>query len=93
MDLFSIRLVDTVAEDGDVVVVSVDGQALGRINLSNAGTVLTLPLKPGASTSLKVLAEKDGGGGVTFGAVTSQGQVMSRVMAVGESQDWTVEAR
>ncbi|MBI5882220.1 MAG: hypothetical protein HZB91_03850 [Elusimicrobia bacterium] len=93
MDLFSIRLVDSAAEDGDVVVVSVDGKTLGRVNLSNAGAVLTLPLKPGASTSLKVLAEKDGGGGVTFGAVTSQGQVMSKVMSVGESQDWTVEAR
>ncbi|MBI4676618.1 MAG: hypothetical protein HY748_03465 [Elusimicrobia bacterium] len=93
MDLFSVRLVDTVAEDGDVVIIFVDGKPLGRVDLSNAGAVLTLPLKPGTSTGLKVVAEKDGGGGVTFGAVTSQGQVMSKVMSVGEAQDWTVLAR
>ncbi len=89
-DLYSIKLIDSVAEDGDVVGIFIDGQPLGMVTLSHAGAVLTVPLKSDGATSLRVLAEKDGGGGVTFGAVTSRGQTMSQNMNVGESLTWSV---
>lgn len=89
---YSVRLVDTEAEDGDVVLLLVDGKPLGHFELSNRGATLTLPLRRGQSTSLKVVAEKDGGGGVTFGAASSLGETRSRVMDVGETDAWTVTA-
>ena len=92
-DLYSMRLVDTEAEDGDVVLLLVDGKPLGHILLFNRGTVVTVPVGKSKPTVLTIQAEKDGGGGVTFGMASSQGQVLSRVMQVGENETWSVVAR
>jgi hypothetical protein len=91
-DLYSIRLVDAVAQDGDAVGIHIDGRAFGMVTLSHAGAVLTVPLKADAPTLLKVVAEKDGGGGVTFGAQTSRGEVVEKNMDLGESLSWSVRA-
>jgi hypothetical protein len=47
-------------------------------------------LKKGATTKITCLASQDGGGGVTFRAISSVGEMRTRVMAVGESETWTV---
>ena len=39
---------------------------------------------------MKVSATADGGGGVTVGFVSSLGEARTRVMQVGESEEWQV---
>jgi len=78
------------SEDGDQVEVIVAGVSYGVITLVNAGQDLMIPLHPGATADVRVLAVYDGGGGVTFGATSSLGEVRSRVMDVGQSDYWTV---
>ncbi len=90
VSLFTFRLIDFVAEDGDVVDIAVDGAVLARVTLSHSGAVLTLPLKPGQQHALTVTAVFDGGGGVTFGAQSSAGEIRTRVMSVGESDTRTI---
>lgn len=93
MSLFTVRLMDFVAEDGDIVDVYVDGQPVGQLQLSNTGNVLSIPLTPGKQHSFGVTAVHDGGGGVTFGAQSSAGEMTTRIMGVGESETWTITFR
>lgn len=90
MSMFTVRMIDWVEEDGDVVQIAVNGQALGQVNLSHSGAVLTIPLEPGKTHNFTVTAVADGGGGVTFGAQSSAGQMITRVMGVGENETWTI---
>ncbi len=90
MSLFTFHFVDFVAEDGDIVGVSVDGRDLGRVTLSHAGASLTIPLKPGEQHVIRFTALHDGGGGVTFGAVSSVGRLKTKVMTVGEYDEWVI---
>jgi hypothetical protein len=91
--IFRLRVLDTVAEDGDVVWLSLDGVPFGALELSNAGAELSIALPMGTTAHLLVVAERDGGGGVTFGAISSLGEIRTRVMNVGEREEWTVAVR
>lgn len=90
MSLFTLHMIDFVDEDGDVVDVSINGMTMGQVILSHAGATMTVPLTPGIEQSFGVTAVQDGGGGVTFGAQSSAGQMVTRVMGVGESEVWTL---
>ena len=77
-------------EDGDTVKISLNDIPFGEIVLSNSGAKLTIPLKKGDATKITCLASADGGGGVTFRAISSTGELRTRVMALGESESWTI---
>lgn len=89
--IFSMRLIDDVAQDGDVVQISVDGVPMSYLSLTHAGATLEIPLKKGESHRITVTAVRDGNGGVTLGLQTSAGMIVSRNMAVGESDSWTID--
>jgi hypothetical protein len=91
--LYRVHLLDYLAQDGDVVEVFVDGISLGAVSLANAGTEVLIPLTSGASAQMKVVAIADGGGGVTFGMVSSLNEAKTRVMQVGEFEQWTVAVK
>lgn len=88
--LYSVRLLDFADEDGDAVKISLNDVPFGNIVLSKLGAKLTIPLKKGVTTKITCLATADGGGGVTFRAVSSTGELRTRVMAIGESESWTI---
>lgn len=88
--VFQMRMIDNVDQDGDVVQISVDGVPVSFLSLTHAGATLEIPLKKGESHVITVTAVKDGVGGVTFGMSTSVGDLVSRRMAVGESESWQV---
>lgn len=89
--IFSMRLIDDVAQDGDVVQISIDGVPMSYLSLTHAGATLEIPLKKGQSHRITVTAVRDGTGGVTLGLQTSAGMILSRNMAVGESDSWTID--
>jgi hypothetical protein len=89
--VFSMKLLDNMDQDGDVVMISIDGVPMSYLSLTNAGASLDIPLKKGESHRITVTATHDGVGGVTLGLQTSAGTIMSRNMAVGESETWTVD--
>lgn len=89
--IFSMRLIDDVAEDGDVVQISIDGVPMSYLSLSHGGATLEIPLKKGESHRITITAVRDGTGGVTLGLQTTAGTFLSRNMAVGESDTWTVD--
>ena len=93
MGVFRLHVLDTVAEDGDVVWLSLDGVPFGALELANAGVDVAITLPLGTPAHLLVVAERDGGGGVTFGAASSQGEMRTRVMRVGDREEWTVVVR
>jgi hypothetical protein len=88
--LYRIYLLDFLAEDGDHVEFSVDGLSFGDTLLKGAGTSILIPLAPGTPAQLKVLATVDGGGGVTVGFLSSLGEARTRIMQVGEFDEWQV---
>ena len=89
--LYSVRLLDFADEDGDAVKILLNDVPFGDLVLSNLGAKLTIPLKKGVTTKITCLATVDGGGGgVTFRAISSSGELRTRVMAVGESESWTI---
>jgi hypothetical protein len=88
--IYTLHVLDDLAEDADQVEVVVDGISYGIVTLVNSGQDLLIPLKPGAQAQVQAIARFDGGGGVTFGSRSSLGEVRSRIMAVGESDVWTV---
>ncbi len=89
--LFTMRIVDSAIEDGDAVSLSLEGVPYGEVVLSHAGAQVTVALKVGSTVRLRITAVRDGGGGgVTFGATSSLGEVRTRVMSVGEYEEWTI---
>ena len=88
--LYRVHLLDFLAEDGDHAELFVDGVGLGDVYLKNAGTEILIPLAAGIPTQMKLLATSDGGGGVTVGFVSSLGEVRTRIMQVGEFEEWQV---
>jgi hypothetical protein len=90
--IYTLHVLDNMADDGDRVTVTVGGSSFGpvTVTLTNRGQDLLIPLVAGAPSTVKVYAAYDGGGGVTFGAYSSLGETRSRVMAVGQSDEWTV---
>jgi hypothetical protein len=88
--IYTLHVLDDVEQDGDVVEVFVNGVSYGRIMLTSLGQDLLVPLPAGSTAQVHVVALEDGGGGVTFGVHTSMGEIRTAVMAVGQSQDWSV---
>ena len=88
--IYALHLLDNMVEDGDAVILYVNGNSQGRILLTNRGQTVLVALPTGALSQIRVLAVEDGGGGVTFGASSSLGEIRSKVMAVGDSDNWTV---
>ncbi len=89
--IFSMKLVDDMDQDGDVVQILIDGVPMSYLSLTHAGATLEIPLKKGESHKITVLAVRDGVGGVTLGLQTSAGMIVSRRMLVGESDSWTLD--
>jgi hypothetical protein len=85
-----VYLLDFLVEDGDHVEFSVDGASFGDTVLQGAGTSFLIPLAPGTPAHLKLLATADGGGGVTVGFISSLGEARTRVMQVGDFDQWQV---
>jgi hypothetical protein len=91
--VYRLYLLDSLAQDGDEVELFVNGASCGRVTLASAGTEIVLPLAAGAQAELRVVATRDGGGGVTFGALSSQGEARTQIMQVGEFDQWQVTVR
>ena len=88
--IYSLHVLDDVVEDGDIVEIFVNGTSYGQVLLANGGQDVLVPLPVGATARVHVVALADGGGGVTFGVTTSQGEIRSTVMPEGGSDDWSV---
>ncbi len=88
--IYSLHVLDDVVEDGDVVEIFVNGTSYGRVPLASGGQDVLIPLPVGTTAKVHVVAVQDGGGGVTFGVTTSQGEIRSTVMPEGGSDDWSV---
>lgn len=86
---FGVFLRDDMAEDGDVVGITVNGQYIADIPLTNAGTRIMIPLMPGNNV-MRVTGKVDGGGGITLAMTTSNGIAMSPIMTPGQFYDITV---
>jgi hypothetical protein len=80
---FQLRLFDCCAEDGDVVDLAINGEHYARIPLTHDGTVISLPLIPGA-TVISLKGVQDGGGGITVSFQSSQGDYFCQPIAEGE---------
>lgn len=88
--IYSLHVLDDVVEDGDVVEIFINGTSYGRVLLAAGGQDVLIPLPVGTTAQVHVVAVQDGGGGVTFGVTTSQGEIRSTVMPQGGSDDWSV---
>lgn len=88
--IYSLHVLDDVVEDGDIVEIFVNGTSYGRVLLASGGQDVLIPLPVGTTAKVHVVAVQDGGGGVTFGVTTSQGEIRSTVMPEGGSDDWSV---
>jgi hypothetical protein len=84
--LFTLRLVD---EFNSLVYFHLDG-ALMDWHVTDGRKLLTVALKKGEPALLKLTAARDDGHGVHLVAATSSGELRTRTMAVGESEDWTL---
>jgi len=89
-NLYQITLLDFLAQDGDRIEFFADGVSYGLIDLKNAGKTLLIPLVPGKTTTFKIVATTDGGGGVTVGFITSLDEVRTDVLQVGQFETWQV---
>lgn len=93
--IYTLHLLDSQFQDGDIVSVSVDGANYGEILLRNGGEDLLIPLHPGSTSVVKIDAVRDGEqiNLVTFGARSSLGEARTRDMAEGQSEVWTVSVQ
>lgn len=81
-----VYLFDACFEDGDVVELFLDDDLIAAVPLANAGATLTLPVPAGGRARIVLRGHTDGGGGITVGCRTSQGDFFCRPMTVGEVQ-------
>jgi hypothetical protein len=91
--LYTLQVLDDVVQHGDAVEIFVDGTSYGQVVLGSAGQDVLIPLPSGMTAKVRVVATQDGGGGVSFGVTTSQGEIRSPILAVGESDDWSVTSQ
>jgi hypothetical protein len=91
--LYRVYILDFLEEDGDHAELSVDGVSFGDLYLTNAGKEFLIPLTRGVPARMKLLATADGGGGVTVGFVSSLGEARTRVLQVGEAEEWQVTVK
>jgi hypothetical protein len=88
--LYRLYLLDFLAEDGDHAELFVDGVGLGDVYLKNAGKEFLIPLVAGKPAQMKLVATADGGGGVTVGFVSSMGEARTRILQMGDFEQWQV---
>jgi hypothetical protein len=87
VDFYAVRAWDTCAEDGDYIsITSSDGARAGSAMIPNAGTTLWIPVVRGTVPQLQLLADRDGGGGVTVGIQTQGGAWYSGILPEGSMQ-------
>jgi hypothetical protein len=72
---------DGAAEDGDTLQVQSSGLSTS-VRLANAGTRIAVPYTVGAE--IRIVGAVDGGGGITAGVRTPDGQLFTPVMQVGQ---------
>ena len=85
---YSMKFWDTCAEDGDHVAVQLDnGMQFGPFPLTHDGKTLAIPVADNAPPQIRLIAVKDGVGGVTVGVTTSSGVWYSNVIPEGAHQD------
>jgi hypothetical protein len=77
-------------EFNSLVYFYVDGAAVMAYEVSEGRRLLTIALKKGEPAQLQLTAARDNGNGVHLVAATSGGELRTRTMAVGESEDWTL---
>lgn len=83
-------LYDTDKEDGDAVYVVAAGGYSQRVDLTNAGVTIEVPLTQGA---LQVMGAADGNGGITVGIRTEDGRtIVSQSIDVGEDLSIPIDA-
>jgi len=85
--LFTLRLLD---EFNSLVYFRLDGATPLNWHVSDGRKLLTVALKKGEPALLNLTAARDDGHGVHLVAVTSAGELRTRTLAVGESEDWTL---
>lgn len=81
---FHLYIYDCCAEDGDVVEVELNGAVFATVPLTHVGATLSIPLVSDKLASLTLRALHDGGGGVTIGLRTSEGEAAVGVIAEGD---------
>jgi hypothetical protein len=85
--LFTLRLLD---EFNSLVYFRLDGAPVLNWHVSDGRKLLSVALKKGEPALLNLTAARDDGHGVHLVAATSSGELRTRTMAVGESEDWTL---
>jgi hypothetical protein len=84
LEFYRIRLWDCCQQDGDVVHVLVNGKLFASVTLLHKGATLSIPVPKGGRVAVTLVGFKDGGGGITVGCRTSQGDHFLRRMFEGE---------
>ena len=90
MSFYTLKVVDTIAQDGDIVKVFINGVPFSIITLTHIGADISIPLSTESTNTLQIQAIQDGGGGVTFGAYSNLGQVYTKIMNVGDVETWHI---
>tara|TARA_B100000927_G_scaffold278656_1_gene261536 strand:+ start:273 stop:929 length:657 start_codon:yes stop_codon:yes gene_type:complete len=90
MSFYTLKVVDTIAQDGDIVKVFINGMPFSIITLTHIGADISIPLFTENTNTLQIQAIQDGGGGVTFGAYSNLGQVYTKIMNVGDIETWHI---
>lgn len=90
VEFYHIYLYDSCYEDGDVVEILIDGQPMFLTPIGNQGSTVSVPISKQRTTVISVRGIFDGGGGITVGCRTSQGDGFVRSMAPGEIQPLSV---
>lgn len=74
LHLYEMTLRDSEAEDGDLVSYDVDGRVMGYAQLAHSTRHVSVPIARGRPTEIGVTGVFDGGGGITLGVVTRNGE-------------------
>lgn len=82
---FRLHLFDCCDEDGDIVQVVVNGEPFSTIPITHEGSLVSVPLAPGANV-ISLRGIRDGGGGITVSFRTSQGDYFCGRMRVGQER-------
>ncbi len=91
---YRVSFYDTCAEDGDWVSVTLsNGMVFPRFPLLHASHQIAIPVTDGLAPTATIVAEIDGVGGVTVGAVTDDGVWYSSVLPVGGTQVIPIRVR
>ncbi len=90
VEFYHIYLYDSCYEDGDVVEILIDGQPMFLTPIGNKGATVSVPISKTRTTVISVRGIFDGGGGITVGCRTSQGDGFVKSMVPDEIQPLSV---